>query len=378
MKLANEITITTLLKCVSKKLDRNDVHIKSWGIEPITCESINFTTGGIYRVHGIAVSNTKEIPWSLVLKIIQPQSPEKDHPQHHNYWKREALVNQSGILADLPKVIHTPQCYLVEEKADGTVWIWMEEVQEDNSSWTANEFEFVARQLGNFNSVYVAGRTIPDEPWVCRNWLASWINGCKQYASDPNVHYPLIQGNDEIDSIWNSFTSLNENIEQHLQVLNKLPRVLAHQDLSRQNMYIHMNKGTERRLTLIDWQFLSISGLGEDLGKLFGVALSQGNIPSEQGDYYHELLLMSYIEGLRDIGWNGNDVLPKYGFYISFALRSVWEVPRLFKLLVDSQMDEQSGQISNIEKLTRIVRLQMKLGDEAQNILHKLLMGKAI
>lgn len=156
----------------------------------------------------------------------------------------------------------------------------------------------------------------------------------------PNLHYPLLQGNHEIDAIWNSYTHLNKNIEKHLHALSELPRVFAHQDLSRQNMYIHMNEG-DKKLTLIDWQVLSISGIGEDLGKLFGVAMSQGDIPSDKGEYYQDVLFTSYLEGLREAGWIREVEFPIYGFYVSFALRSVWEVPKLFKLLANFQMNEQ-------------------------------------
>ncbi|WP_449290192.1 phosphotransferase [Paenibacillus motobuensis] len=45
--------------------------------------------------------------------------------------------------------------------------------------------------------------------------------------------------------------------------LSQLPRVLAHQDLGQKNMILTSNF----QLVLIDWQFLSISGIGEDLGK---------------------------------------------------------------------------------------------------------------
>jgi hypothetical protein len=64
--------------------------------------------------------------------------------------------------------------------------------------------------------------------------------------------------------------------------------------LSKQNIYIQL-KQEQKKVTFIDWQFLSISGVGEDLGKLYGVALSQGDIPVEKGEYYQNFLFTSYI-----------------------------------------------------------------------------------
>ncbi|QOV12381.1 phosphotransferase [Viridibacillus arvi] len=155
-------------------------------------------------------------------------------------------------------------------------------------------------------------------------------------------------------------------MNNHLQTLSKLPRVLAHQDLSRQNMFINTYQGAEKVLTLIDWQFLSISGLGEDLGKLYGVAMSQGNIQSNQGDNYQKLLFKNYIEGLKDAGWNGDIALPRYGFCASVALRSAWEVPKLIKLAASSEID-----LDVIENLTRIVSIQMDLGVEADSLMRE-------
>lgn len=118
-------------------------------LQPVV-DHVKQTFNSVRASGASTLSGETEILWSLVLKIIQSSSPEKNNPQHHNYWKREAFIQQSDILVNLPDGIHTPKCYLVKEKPDGTVWIWMEEVNEDN-----------------------------------RSWLDSWIKGCKQYASDP-------------------------------------------------------------------------------------------------------------------------------------------------------------------------------------------------
>ena len=116
--------------------------------------------------------------------------------------------------------------------------------------------------------------------------------------------------------------------------------------------------------TLIDWQFLSISALGEDLGKLFGVALSQQNIPYEQGAYYENLLFTNYVDGLKQGGWNGNTNEARYGFCSSFALRSAWEIPKLIKLAAEANSSKEY----EIKKLKYITNLQMTLGKEAMGL----------
>ncbi|MGV3465173.1 MAG: phosphotransferase [Heyndrickxia sp.] len=362
----------TLYKCLSKMFNFSVSDVNGWQIESFCSRPLNFTTEGIYRIYGSVIIMGKETSWSLIVKIIKQDHADKNHPQHHNFWKREALINQSKLLDDLPEVIHTPQCYMVEEKPNGTVWIWMEEIKKNNIElWSENEFAFVAKQLGIFNGAYVMGKEIPDYTWICRNWLKSWVNDCKKYSIDPTNYYPQLKGQYDLDDIWNSFIYLNQNREKHFYTLSTLPRVLAHQDLSKQNMFIHRIQGSEKKLTFIDWQFLSISGLGEDLGKLYGVALSQRDIPIEKGEFYQELLFRNYLEGLMDAGWNGDRALPRYGFCASFALRSAWELPKLIRLSASSPTELDSRNICAKKLLTRIVSIQMDLGKEANELLSK-------
>ena len=364
------ISINTLSECVSKIIHYKVSTIKEWNIEALNCSSLNFTTDGIFRVYGTVIVSEKEIQWSLILKIIKPENDEKNNALHHNYWKREALVNQSGILCELPYVICAPQCYKVEEKENNSVWIWMEEIIEDNKQpWSDNEFAFVARKLGIFNGTYLTEKAIPDYPWICRNWIKSWIDSCKKYSIDPTVYFSKVQKIYNLNSIYNSYNYLNKHLNKHLRALESLPRVLAHQDLSKQNMFITtLQNSTKKQLTLIDWQFLSISGLGEDLGKLFGVALSQQHIPIVKMDHFKDLLFTNYLEGLREAGWNGDASLPQYGFYTSFSFRSAWEVPKLIKLAANSATEKKQ----EIELLTSITMFQMKLSKEANRIYNEI------
>jgi len=244
-----------------------------------------------------------------------------------------------------------------------------EEIKEDNKQpWSEKEFSYVARQLGIFNGAYMLGKTLPDYVWICRKWLTSWVNSCKKYAIDPAMYISKVIKHSELDRIYTSYLQLHRDLDTHLNVSDNLPRVLAHQDLSKQNMYINLHNVNNKQLTLIDWQFLSISGLGEDLGKLFGVALSQKDIPIEKVDDYKELLFTSYIEGLKEAGWHGDNTLPQFGFYMSFALRSAWEVPKLIKLAADYSIKPEKDMLHEIELLIRITNTQMQLGKEANTL----------
>jgi hypothetical protein len=367
MTPTSELSINTdiLYQCV-KSILKIEITSIDWQISPFSVKKKNFTTDGLYRIHGSATSGGNSYSWSLFLKIIRPESEEKNDPNHFNYWKREALLLQSGMLDNISNSIQSPQCYVVEEKSNTEIWLWMEEIKEINDrSFSLAEFSFIAHQIGLWHGEYATGKaSLPNEEWYCPNWLASWVDGCDQYAPNPIEYFPLIKPNHEIGSMWNTYLHLRKHQEEYLQILNRLPRTLSHQDLSKQNMFLSTTNDNSE-LILIDWQYVSISGLGEDLGKMFGVALSQNDILVDSAWDYQEHLFNSYLEGLRKAGWIGNALLPRLGFCISVAYRSAWEMPKLIKL----QAGSNSGKKVEIEKYTQIVQVQMKLADEAASII---------
>ena len=353
----NLVTNDILKDCVSKIVGEKMITIKKAEVESIAGPSLNFITDGIFRISGTAYTQESEVPWSLVLKIIKQAEEEKNNPMHHNYWKREALVNQTNILNEFADVFYVPQCYKVEEKDNGSIWLWMEEIKLHNQlDWSEEDFAFIARQLGMFNATYLNKHIVHKEPWICQQWLKSWVNGCTQYAVNPEPYYPLVQ-DPEIKDLYVDYVTLHKDLHTIFLSLQRLPQVLAHQDLSIQNMFIQ----DQKQWTLIDWQFLSLSALGEDLGKLFGVALSQQNIPYEQGAYYENLLFTNYVVGLKQGSWNGDAKEARYGFCSSFALRSAWEMPKLIKLAAEAD----DSKALEIKKLKSITKLQMTLGKEA-------------
>lgn len=368
METTRKINLSVLQDCVRSTLKERDVLITNWQIEPIGVRKFNFTTAGIYRLHGTALKRNQELPWSLVLKIIQPEADEMNHPQHHNYWKREGLVFQSGVLHHIPNFIQVPECYMVEEKSETEVWIWMEEVKEDNNgSWSLDDFSFIAHQLGRFHGAYTTDKfTLPNFEWVCQNWLQSWIKGCDHYAVNPANYFPSLEGNDtEMDTMMKKYMSIRQQEKTYLNALHTLPRTLSHHDMSQQNMYIR-NSEENRELILIDWQYMSNSAIGEDLGKLFGVAMSQEDIPVNKAWECQGHLFNHYLQGLREAGWNGEARVARYGFATSVAYRSAWEVPKLLKLKVENTDQEA------IEKYTQIVHIQMKFAEEVEELFNSL------
>ncbi|AZN38965.1 oxidoreductase family protein [Paenibacillus albus] len=361
--------MTQLSRCLEHMFGEPSEGLITVMCEDLVSGSLNFTTAGIYRVHGMAHVRDEERSWSLVVKVSKPDSDDdKDDEQHHNYWRREALLLEAGLLDKLPQMIRAPKCYLVEEQPDGTIWMWMEHVAEGKYPQTQKQLDNVAYQLGRFNGDYLMGRQeLPNEPWICRRWLKSWTVGSRKYAPNPHPYVNQLYKENE-RSMWAWFQGLERDEEQLLAALDRLPRVLAHQDLGQKNILLVRDEhSAAERIVLIDWQFMSISGVGEDLAKLFGVHMSTGVIPMDRVGAYRESLFDAYIDGLRAAGWEGDAALARYGFCAATALRSVWEVPRYLAWaaqLEENPQDEQLGE--RMDWLEQIIAIHMQMAAEAR------------
>lgn len=356
--------------CLVQMFGHDRVELVSAACDNLVSGSLNFTTAGIYRLHGLAQVQGEERSWSLVVKVSKPDSDDelKENHQHHNYWLREALLFKSGLLGELPaSIIRAPISYLVEEQPEGTMWLWMEHV-EGHYPQSQEQLNYIAYQLGRLGGEYVTGRReLPSEPWICQRWLKSWIAGSRKYAPDPHPYVDHLHQEHE-RRMWAWFQQLEREEEQLSAALERLPRVLAHQDLGHKNILLAQDgHADEQQVVFIDWQFMSLSGIGEDLAKMFGVNMSAGVIPQGQYREYRESLFDSYIAGLRAAGWGGDAALARFGFCTATALRSVWEVPRYMEWaaqLEANPMDEQLRQ--RLEHFGQIIAIHMEMSAEAK------------
>jgi hypothetical protein len=108
---------------------------------------------------------------------VRPEA-DKNNPSGHHYWKREALLYESGLLDDLPTGLMAPRCFGVVEQPDGEYWLSLEEVNDDvGARWPLAHYGVVAHHLGLFNGAYLMGRPIPCEPpttlWSPTTWGCS-------------------------------------------------------------------------------------------------------------------------------------------------------------------------------------------------------------
>ncbi|MEF3353763.1 phosphotransferase [Paenibacillus sp. GYB006] len=337
--------------------------IKEWTCTPISIDQLNFVTGGVYRVAGETEIGRRIMrQWSLIIKIVIADST-RDDPSHYNYWKREILAYESGLLDQLPGNLIAPECYEMEEKFDGTVWLWLEDMTGERANWKKENYAYAAAKLGEFHAAYVNEKSLPQHAWINKYWMRSWIRECDKYRNMPlRLEMNQMNLSNEVMNIIDKYEQFERKRNEYLIALESLPRTLSHQDFDEFNVLYPDKYQDEDKLAVIDWQFISISGVGEDLGRFLGLSMSRGNVPIDRLSEYRDLIFTSYIGGLRKNGWNGNEETARLGYLLSFAFRSVWEIPLMLRQL---QQDKDSPES---KRLIYITKLQMDSAEQAERL----------
>ena len=173
-----------------------------------------------------------------------PEDPaELRDPRHHGYWKRAALVAQSGVVEDTPGVRAT-SLTSVEEDDDGITLTaeWVED--------SANSGLFDARALGRF-----AGADLGDRSWLARGQLRERVRLVERRGGWRVLARTTVA--DVADHLWERRGAL-------LDLLDALPQVPVHGDATCANLVGR----TYDDVLAIDWATLGTGPVGSDLALL--------------------------------------------------------------------------------------------------------------
>jgi hypothetical protein len=305
---------TTLSPLVQQVLDREDVEVDGWRCQPVI-GGIDMSSG-VYRFSGNGLAAGETLPWALILKVAQATPDSQGAPHSWRYWKREMLAYQSGLLIDLPGELVPPRCYEAAEHRDGMTWIWMEEVRDEaHEQWPLEYYGTVARCLGQFNGAYLTGKPLPDHPWLTRKHLRQYVENAAPAVELllNSMDHPLIQhalpgiGAGFIQKIWE---------ERHgiLDAVEHLPQTLCHLDAFRRNLFSRRTAGGRDQVVAVDWSFLGIAAVGEEIAPLVNGSVGFGAVSPADEFELERIVLGSYLEGLRDAGWQGNSDLVRFGY----------------------------------------------------------------
>lgn len=306
-----------LMPIVAQALGKSAVTLVEWRAQPLAAGGSQIVGGlGIHRVTGVAHTDDDLQPWSLIVKVLRGGAAlASNDPGAWNYWQREALAYQSGLLAQLPGGIAAPRCYAVQEQTDGSVWLWLEEIQSVPGAWPLARHGVAARHLGQFNGAYLAGHPLPAaQPWMTwgrtRQWVeftSPYVERSSQWAATP------------VGRRWfghNSFARMQRlwaQVEHLLQAFEHLPVCYCHHDAFCRNLLHRANQDGSPETIAIDWALTGFGRIGEEIGVTIAVALEFLDVTPGQALELDRTVFAGYMDGLHDVGWRGDWRLARLG-----------------------------------------------------------------
>jgi hypothetical protein len=320
------LNLDRVTRVVRSALSCPEATLVSWESEPIAYASVGAESRGLFRLRGTALSAGIQQEWEVILKVFRPLPDGSTLlPASEHYWKREGLAYTSGLLADLPAGLAVPCCYGVEEREDGSLWLWLEAVQSLVASpWPLERFRLAASHLARFNGQYPVGKPLPQHDWLSRGMTRIWAQE-NAYTLDlirqetPWESSPLREAFPR--PVRQRLLRLWEEREAYYRVLDSLPQTLCHQDAGHRNVFaVRSEAGTEQTL-LLDWELVGYGAIGEELANLFAPALINFEIGFEQAAEFADAIVEGYLEGLHAVGWQGDFRTVRLGFAISALFR---------------------------------------------------------
>jgi len=332
-----------LIGPVRRALGDAGAELVDWRHETLAYTVRTPVSGGIYRLAGHARACGAVRPWSLVLKVARSPAggvwPDGrrvpagwgDDPGHTQYWRREALAYRSGLLDDLPGDLVAPRCFGVDERADETIWLWLEEVHEtEQRPWPLARYGVAARHLGQFNGAYLARRPLPTQPWLNRGFLRAWtVDPARAALNDTILRaetwaHPLVR-HAFPTPVAARLLRLHAEREDLLAALERQPQTLCHLDAFSGNLLARHGGAGQEQTVALDWAFVGLAAVGEEIGHLVAWSLLLGEVAVAEAEELRAVVLAGYAEGLREAGWPGDAVAltrgVTWGASIAAALR---------------------------------------------------------
>ena len=278
--------------------------VASYDVEPIDPHlRIHSVTGGVFRVRADGES--------AILKIVRRGVDDDPgglwvsgaETWHRNYWKREWLAFNSGLLDTLPGRLRAPRALLTTQVADDECWIWMDDVSgRHGATLELDDFTTIGYDLGTTQGAFATGE-LPQHEWLSRRWLRAWIEATARLVDalrpDDALDDPRLSAlrpfRQRVLDLWDSHAHL-------LAIVESAPQTLVHCDFWPANLFVD-----DRGTTAIDWSQVGIGALAQDLDQVTLDTVWMQTRPDESLHLLESLVVRAYAAGLRDAGFPVDD-----------------------------------------------------------------------
>jgi hypothetical protein len=272
-------------------------------------------------VTGEAEIDRVAVPFDLVLKGW-PRPPSGGDPSAWNASGRELGAYASGVLDDLPGPVRAPR-FLGGVETGTSRWAWLSSLSARAvDMWSLDDFALVARHLGEMNGAWLAAGTLPDEPWMSRDFLRGKLPTCApdvldlvRLRDDPVVARawppPVVRA---IRRIWGER-------DRWLSALDELPSTFCHLDAYRRNAFLRTGPKGDPETCLVDWAFSGVAAVGEEIAPLVTASLYVGETTGIAPIELDRAAFNGYVAGLQAAGWSGDPALARVGYTGATVLR---------------------------------------------------------
>jgi hypothetical protein len=329
------VSLQRLSPIVRLLLDDDQLAVLDREVSPLA-EAGNATTRGLFRISGIArLGSGKTTSWRLVLKVVGDTDlfgPGYCHePTDWNYWKREALAFESGLLDGWAGPLWPIRALAVDEVSAEEAWIWLQSCGdgEVKEKWSLDRLASTAHDLGAVAAQWAA--TPPDRdqhPWLDHRWVDGWVATARKLGADHAAGHdgcwisgPLrevvsVSAPGRVATLMASAGPLQER-------LASLPPTLAHHDAQWSNAFSAQEAGLGQGTVLIDWSYLGLAPVGTDLGLSVGWNVLNGAVDSRRAQAHDRSATDAYLRGLREHGWAGSPDAVRFARAASASLAAV-------------------------------------------------------
>jgi hypothetical protein len=301
-------------------------------------QAVASATLGIWRVHG---EQTHGRQWSVILKLVghghdgHPLWVPGDDPDHWYYWRREPLAYQSGLVSSFSAGLRAPATYLIASRSNRCVALWLEDLRaaRPGTQWTVSEYAPAARRLGRAQGEFLVSRPLPAHRWLSRRWLRS-------YLAPRDAEVPLLVDRAAWDvtlvkrwmprELARPLFGMHRDQESFLRSLDALAPTLCHLDLHPANLF-----DTGEETVLIDWSFVGIGAMGEDVGNLVPDSVLDFHVEPDRVEDLFSVVHDGYVAGLRDAGWSGDEELVDLAMRATIAAKYAWIAPAMLRAALD-------------------------------------------
>jgi hypothetical protein len=94
---------------------------------------------------------------------------------------------------------------------------------------------------------------------------------------------------------------------------------------------------------LLDWSFVGVGAVGEDAGNMVPDCVFDGFLPADALPALAEGVWASYLGGLRDAGWAGDERLARLGFTAAGAVKYCWLAEWSLRKVLAGQLASYGG-----------------------------------